>query len=189
MKLKRIWVGMLIALLCATAACSVVVETPAAEAPAFRETASVQAADTPRPAPDETVSETEPTPAVPAEESDGGVPEGWYDAAGTGVSAEQIEAFAKTVRESVVSGDWDAFAQTLYYPITVGETTYYDSAAFLASDPEGFFTDEWKAAVAAESCHLMFASWQGVMMGNGELWIGGVINDGTAPILVTAINP
>lgn len=180
--MKKIYFLILLMLLGAATACSASVEAPSAENAPPTQPSDLFVLEEPD-------ADSTPVAETSADESYQLTPEGWYDAAGTGVSAEDIEAFARQVRDSVAAGDWASFAKLLYYPITIGDTAYYDSDAFLASDPAHFFSDEWTEAIEAESCHAMFASWRGIMMGNGEIWISGVINGDTAPILVTSINP
>jgi len=89
------------------------------------------------------------------------------------------------VREAFLARDWAALSEYIAYPITVGEVCYEDAAAFRTGD----FSDLNQAfydALEAERCRELFCNWQGILLGDGQVWIG---EDGAGELKVTAINP
>ncbi|MEW5716956.1 hypothetical protein AB1462_32420, partial [Pseudomonas sp. SB113] len=60
-----------------------------------------------------------------------------------------------------------------------------DAAHFVA-DFDKIVTSKVKQAIAGQTYATLFANWQGVMIGDGELWFSGV-GDGNV-VKITAIN-
>ena len=76
--------------------------------------------------------------------------------------------------------DHAAIATMVKYPLTVyssaGRPATYRNAAAISANYTRVFTPEVEAAVAAAKPDGLFARDQGVMIGNGEIWmkqIGG----------------
>lgn len=108
----------------------------------------------------------------------------------TSLSVEEVETFAAQVRQAVLDKDWDSLAQMTCYDIKVGENTFADSAEFAAADWDSVFSEDFIQAIEEESCREMFCNWQGVMMGDGQIWFSEVLDmDGNSEGLkVVAIN-
>lgn len=111
-------------------------------------------------------------------------------AACTSLPAEEVDAFAAQVRQAVVSRDWDRLAEMVCYDIKVWENTFADSAEFAAADWDSIFSEDFLQAIEEEPCQDMFCNWQGVMMGDGQIWFSEVLDiDGNSEGLkVVAIN-
>lgn len=107
----------------------------------------------------------------------------------TSKSAEEVEAFAANIRNLIVKKDWSAFAEQMNYPFVMDGNTVENSSDFLALDLDGRLNQAFVDAIEAESCKEMFCNYQGIMMGNGEVWIADVQNsDGDFELKVFAIN-
>lgn len=105
----------------------------------------------------------------------------------TDLPKSEVEAFAKQVRECVVSQDWSRLAAFMCDSVTVDGDTYsvkdFDQMDFSRVNAD------FISAIEAESCQDMFCNWQGIMLGNGEIWISAVTDeDEEKTLCVTAIN-
>lgn len=108
----------------------------------------------------------------------------------TSLPKAEVEAFAGQVKQQIVNHDWKGLSENISYPITVGGTTYQNSDEFAAGNFEESLSQKFVDAIEAETCTDMFCNWQGIMMGNGEVWISEVLNDDSSSqgLKVTAIN-
>ena len=102
-----------------------------------------------------------------------------------------IEGFQAAVR----AGDGAAAAGFVDYPIEVevdGDERIVRDAADFAAHFEAIVTPEIAAAVADEPLADMMVNYQGVMLGQGEVWVSGVCADAACadPVVrVIAIQP
>ena len=95
----------------------------------------------------------------------------------TNCTKSEVEQFAKEVRECILAEDWERLSEFVAYPITIAGVTYEDSTSFLTA-PFGTQLDEDSMeSIRNESCTDMFCNYAGIMMGNGEVWIGEVLNE------------
>ncbi len=104
--------------------------------------------------------------------------------AGTSKSAWEVERFAEKVKELVLNGDFQGLAKEIAYPIGINGVIYQNEDEFLKADFVGNLSPEILTELEAESCKGMFANWQGVMLGNGCVWIG----DWGSELKVIALN-
>lgn len=113
-----------------------------------------------------------------------------YYAVCTDIEKEKVEAFASQVKRQILEQDWTALAEEIAYPITIAGVSYSDKAAFLAADLSVILTDTFVQDLENETCVDMFCNWQGIMLGNGEVWFGEVLNEDLTSqgLKVTAIN-
>ena len=95
----------------------------------------------------------------------------------TNYSKSEVEQFAKEVREFIIAEDWERLSEYVVYPITMAGVTYEDSTSFLATPFEVHLDEDSIEAIRNESCIDMFCNYAGIMMGNGEVWIGEVLNE------------
>lgn len=95
----------------------------------------------------------------------------------TNYSKSEVEQFAKEVREFIIAEDWERLSEYVVYPITMAGVTYEDSTSFLAAPFEAHLDEDSIEAIRNESCTDMFCNYAGIMMGNGEVWIGEVLNE------------
>ncbi|TDK28649.1 hypothetical protein E2F46_01920 [Luteimonas aestuarii] len=99
------------------------------------------------------------------------------------------------VQKAVVAGDKEAVAALVSYPI---EVRISGKPRKIASEPEfvaawdGIVTPDVAQAVATQEYSAMFVNSQGVMFGDGQVWISGVCRDEActnSDVLITAIQP
>lgn len=95
----------------------------------------------------------------------------------TNYSKSEVEQFAKEIREFIIAEDWKRLSEYVVYPITIAGVTYEDSTSFLAAPFEAHLDEDSIEAIRNESCIDMFCNYAGIMMGNGEVWIGEVLNE------------
>ena len=102
---------------------------------------------------------------------------------------EPYHRFFDTLQKAVAADDRKAVAAMIDYPfqarINDKATKLRDAAHFIA-DYEKIVTPKVKKAVANQTYATLFANWQGVMIGDGEVWFSGIGDN--AKIKVTAIN-
>ncbi len=94
--------------------------------------------------------------------------------AAAGISdPSHVTQFLARLKQAVAADDRAAVAAMVNYPITVQSRTYRDAAALRANYAQ-VFTPEVKAAIAAAKADNLFARDQGVMIGNGEIWMNEI---------------
>lgn len=114
--------------------------------------------------------------------------EGYY-AVATGKSAEAVEEFALKVQRAVVDKDWETLASYLSDSCNMDGKEIGGGAGLLAYDIDGNLNPSFVEAIEAETCKEMFCNSMGIMMGQGEIWIGDVQKeDGTFELQVIGIN-
>jgi hypothetical protein len=116
------------------------------------------------------------------------------DFSAAGLQTAEVQSFLTTLQQAVRNDDRRVVASLVAYPITVRidgvPTTLADTAVFTAQYPLAM-TERVQAAVEASEPAALFANSDGVRIGRGELWFGGVYEDGagTYDIRILAINP
>ena len=133
------------------------------------------------PAPEQ---DTEPveTPLAPSEPQDAPEPQNadFYSVC-TSLSKDEVEQFAREVKDLILTSNWTALSEHIAYPITMGGIVYEDSASFVTAPFETLLDADAIEAIQNENCTDMFCNYSGIMMGSGEVWIGEVLNeDGTS---------
>lgn len=91
---------------------------------------------------------------------------------------------------ALADGKSDIVASLISYPITVridGEEATYRSAEGLLEDYDWVFGDAIAQAVAAQDYGDLFVNSEGVMIGNGEVWLGGICEDSACTIALPRI--
>jgi len=61
------------------------------------------------------------------------------------------------------------------YPITIQGVEYVDAERLAHADI--VLSEEYKEALKAASCENLFANGEGIMLGDGEVWIGEVLDE------------
>ncbi len=102
---------------------------------------------------------------------------------------ERYHAFFDALKKAVASDDKKAVAALVDYPFQarIGDKAVKirDAAHFVA-DYDKVITKKVKQALHVQAYENLFANWQGVMIGDGEIWFSGV---GSAnQVKITAIN-
>ena len=100
-----------------------------------------------------------------------------YAAAGISNPAH-VTQFLARLKQAVAANDHATVGTMIKYPLTVYSSgrrpmTYHDTAA-LSANYARVFTPEVKAAIAAAKADDLFARDQGVMIGNGEIWMNEI---------------
>jgi hypothetical protein len=102
---------------------------------------------------------------------------------------KRYHAFFDALKKAVANDDKAAVAAMIDYPFQArigGKAKKIRDAAHFIADYDRIVTDRVKQALAAQSYETLFANWQGVMIGDGEIWFSGVGNGNV--VKITAIN-
>lgn len=90
-----------------------------------------------------------------------------------------MEAF-DALKTAMAEDDAEAVGAMIAYPFKVAA----DGEEYLFDGPEGFVehyesivTDEIKEAVAAQEYEYLFANQDGIMFGDGQVWLSGICID------------
>lgn len=101
----------------------------------------------------------------------------------------RYHTFFDNLKKAVAAGDKAAVAAMIEYPFQVrigGKSLKIRDAAHFIADYDQVITAKVKNALQGQTYETLFANWQGVMVGQGEIWFSGV---GNADVIkVTAIN-
>ena len=92
---------------------------------------------------------------------------------------ERFQVAFETLQDAVAEGDAETVASLAAYPLVVkvGERREIaDVDAFVAAY-DSIMTDEIAAAVTDQTYDNLFANDQGIMFGNGQVWMSGVCDD------------
>lgn len=101
----------------------------------------------------------------------------------------RYHTFFDNLKKAVAAGDKAAVAAMIEYPFQVrigGKSLKIRDAAHFIADYDQVITAKVKHALQGQTYETLFANWQGVMVGQGEIWFSGV---GDADVIkVTVIN-
>jgi len=92
-------------------------------------------------------------------------------------SVWEVERFARKVKRQILEGDFEGLSREIAYPITIDGVQYQDREAFLQAELAGKLSKEAREWLESEPCENLFVNWQGIMLGNGQVWIGEVLNE------------
>ena len=84
------------------------------------------------------------------------------------------------IQKAVADDDGAAFAEWVSYPITVtadGEAMSIADAGQFAEQYDNILTDEIKAAISGQKWADVMVNDQGIMLGDGQVWINGICKD------------
>lgn len=109
-----------------------------------------------------------------------------YYSACTYYSKAEVEAFAKKIKGYILEKDWKSLSESVSYPISIGEHSCDSKDSFAKGEFADLLNEQFFDAVENESCVEMFCNWQGIMLGNGEVWIAEL--DGLKVIAINAPN-
>lgn len=89
------------------------------------------------------------------------------------------EAF-EAIQAAIAADDAETVASWVAYPFNVS----VDGEAYSFKGPDGFIehyddivTEEVKAAVVGQKYEALFVNAEGVMFGNGQMWLSGICRD------------
>jgi len=95
-----------------------------------------------------------------------------YEVAGA-QDDQLIDKAAQELLGAVASEDKESVAQMIEYPIWAdidGERKQVMNQDEFLINYDKIFTDEFKAILAGTRPHHMFANWEGIMLGRGDIW-------------------
>lgn len=90
-----------------------------------------------------------------------------------------VEAF-DAIQAAVADDDAEAFAQWVSYPFEVtvdGEAYVFDEPAGVVEHYESMMTEEIKTAILEQQYKDLFVNAEGVMFGDGQVWLSGICKD------------
>ncbi len=102
---------------------------------------------------------------------------------------DRYHSFFTALKKAVAEGDRKSFAAMVDYPFQArikGKSVKIRDAAHFVADYDQVVTAKVKHALDAQAYESLFANWQGVMVGDGEIWFSAVGDPGE--IRITAIN-
>ena len=95
-------------------------------------------------------------------------------------NADRYESVFNALQRGVAAGDRAAVAALMRYPVRVtmdGKTTKVADAAAFQRDYDKIVTPALAKLIAAQEFDQLFVNWQGVMIGQGEVWFTGICPD------------
>lgn len=99
------------------------------------------------------------------------------------------QQFFEKLQKAIAASDKQAVASMVDYPFRArigGRAAKITDAAHFLADYDKIITTKVKQAVLKQTYPTLFANWQGVSIGDGEVWFSGVGDSNT--IRITAIN-
>lgn len=84
------------------------------------------------------------------------------------------------IKAAVTDADGAAFAEWVSYPIKVtadGEEMSISTPEQFVEHYDNIVTDEIRTAVEEQAWADLFVNYQGVMFGNGQVWLNGICKD------------
>lgn len=96
----------------------------------------------------------------------------------------EVERFAAGLQQNIEEENWQAFSRKINYPITIGDQKVADRMELMEFIVRNQISKDFVKAIREESCSQMFCNWQGICMGDGQIWI----NEIGGELKVTAIN-
>lgn len=94
--------------------------------------------------------------------------------------------FFEKLKKAVAENDKEAVASMVKYPFKArinGKAVTIRDAVHFVADYDKVFTAKVKEAVSKQTYPNLFANWQGVMIGDGEVWFSGIDNNNTVKII------
>ncbi|ODT08568.1 MAG: hypothetical protein ABS35_44265 [Kaistia sp. SCN 65-12] len=92
----------------------------------------------------------------------------------------QYHAAFDAIHEAVAAEDAAGVAEWVSYPITVnvgGKALTIDDAAQFEAEYAAIITGDIKDAILAQSWETLFVNADGIMYGNGQVWLNGICKD------------
>jgi hypothetical protein len=91
----------------------------------------------------------------------------------------RFEAAFEALQTAVAEGDAEAVSALVAYPIIVkvGERQEIATPEDFVAAYDAIMSDEIYAAITEQTYESLFVNAEGIMFGNGEVWISGVCED------------
>lgn len=106
----------------------------------------------------------------------------------------RYKAFFTKLKTAIAEDNKTVVAAMIRYPFRTnidGERITIPGASDFTARYEEMVTDRVREVVANQHYENLFANWQGVMVGRGEIWFGGICEDNSceeAEVFIIAIN-
>ena len=94
-----------------------------------------------------------------------------------GLTPEEVRSFVARLQTAVVHHDSGTICTMVAYPISTKGPGRIRTASACRQNYARIFNERVTRAVLSQTFEQLFANWQGVMIGNGEVWISGVCRD------------
>lgn len=95
-------------------------------------------------------------------------------------NADKYERVFNALQRGVAANDRAAVAALMRYPVRVsmdGKTAKVANAAAFQRDYDRIVTPALAKLIAEQKFDTLFVNWQGVMLGQGEVWLTGICPD------------
>ena len=86
-------------------------------------------------------------------------------------SKDEVETFAKRVRQEILDRDWEALSADCLYPVLVDGEWINSPEELVAVLSQADINEDFMQDVENETCEDMFANSHGSMFGYGSVWI------------------
>ena len=86
-------------------------------------------------------------------------------------SKDEVETFAKRVRQEILDRDWEALSADCLYPVLVAGEWINSPEELVAVLSQADISEDFMLDVENETCEDMFANSHGSMFGYGSVWI------------------
>jgi hypothetical protein len=107
---------------------------------------------------------------------------------------KSYEEFFAKLKKAVAEGDKETVASMIDYPFQArlkGKAVKIRDQKHFVADYDQVVTAKVKDAVAKQTYPTLFGNWQGVMIGDGEVWFNGICSDDSCKqqtVRIIAIN-
>jgi hypothetical protein len=111
-----------------------------------------------------------------------------------GLQPDDVKSFLDSLKKAVESDDKAYLSDVARYPLRYFESKKRRSVkgpAQFSKKYKVIFTDKVKRAIENQQYQDLFVDSEGIMLGNGEMWISGIVEKTTPPktdIKIIAIN-
>lgn len=114
-----------------------------------------------------------------------------YSLAVDNKSDQDIENFFSKIQSYIVNDNKVQLAEEINYPINVkinGELTKIKNKDDLIKNYDQIFNVDYKQLISNSPTKYLFVNYQGIMLGEGYIWINNIHFDGASKLMITAIN-
>ncbi|MGK0466892.1 hypothetical protein [Clostridium sp.] len=108
-------------------------------------------------------------------------------------SDQDVENFVSKVQSYIVNNKKEQLSEEIRYPINVkinNNIIKIKNKDDLIKNYDKIFTVEYKQAISKARTKYLFANYQGIMVGNGQIWINDrtLAGDNSSKLMIIAIN-
>jgi hypothetical protein len=94
-----------------------------------------------------------------------------------GLTQAQVDELLMKLKVMIAAGDAEGMAELIAYPLEVklnGQPTTIDTPEAFAKNYRQILTEPVIQAIANQQVDDLFVNWQGIMIGDGQVWLNGV---------------